>query len=98
MHVRNATSHLTLMAVVVATGIAADGSGEVLGLDIGDQKDEVFWRRFLRSLRQRGLGGVKLVLSEKQGGLIASLIRAFQDPKSDAESGFACNLLAKKLP
>jgi len=32
------------MAVVVATGITADGGREVLGLDVGDSKDEVFWR------------------------------------------------------
>ncbi len=30
------------MAVVVATGIAADGSREVLGLDVGDGEDETF--------------------------------------------------------
>ena len=32
------------MAVVVATGITADGSREVLGIDVGDSEDEVFWR------------------------------------------------------
>ena len=39
------------MAVVVATGITADGSREVLGVDVGDSEDEVFWRGFLRSLQ-----------------------------------------------
>lgn len=47
------------MAVVVATGIAADGSCEVLGLDVGDSEDETFWRAFLLSLKQRGLSVVK---------------------------------------
>ena len=32
------------MAHVVATGIAADGSREVLGPDVGDSEDETFWR------------------------------------------------------
>lgn len=32
------------MAVVVATGITATGEREVLGLDVGDSEDEVFWR------------------------------------------------------
>ena len=45
------------MAVVVATGITADGSREVLGFDVGDSEDEVFWRGFLRSLKTRGLAG-----------------------------------------
>ncbi len=47
------------MAVVVATGIAADGSREVLGLDVGDSEDETFWRAFLLRLKQRGLAGVR---------------------------------------
>ena len=45
------------MAVVVATGITADGGREVLGLDVGDSEDEVFWRSFLTVLKKRGLAG-----------------------------------------
>src|SRR5262245_14191084 len=52
---------VSMAVVVVATGIAADGSREVLGLDVGDSEDETFWRGFLTALKQRGLGGVKLV-------------------------------------
>lgn len=40
MHVRN-QAPVTLMAVVVATGIAADGDREILGCDIGDSGDEI---------------------------------------------------------
>src|SRR5690606_17994592 len=63
LHVRNSTSQVVSMAVVVATGITADGGREVLGLDVGDSEDEVFWRGFLTGLKQRGLGGVRLVTS-----------------------------------
>jgi hypothetical protein len=49
---------VTSMAVVVATGLAAGGSREILGLDVGDSEDEVFWSGFLTGLKQRGLGGV----------------------------------------
>lgn len=45
-------------AVVVATGVAADGRREVLGFDVGDSEDGAFWTAFLRSLKTRGLGGV----------------------------------------
>ena len=58
------------MAVVVATGIAADGSREILGLDVGDSEDEVFWRGFLTALKQRGLAGVQLVISDQHAGLV----------------------------
>jgi transposase-like protein len=57
LHVRNQASQVTSMAVVVATGITADGSREVLGLDVGDSEDEVFWRGFLRSLKPEAWAG-----------------------------------------
>jgi putative transposase len=37
-------------AVVIATGVGADGGREVLGLDVGDSEDGAFWTAFLRSL------------------------------------------------
>jgi putative transposase len=78
LHVRNATSQVVSMAVVVATGITADGGREVLGLDVGDSEDEVFWRAFLTDLKKRGLGGVRLVISDQHAGLVAALKRSFQ--------------------
>ena len=55
LHVRNQTSQVVSMAVVVATGVSATGEREILGLDVGDSEEEVFWRGFLTSLKQRGL-------------------------------------------
>jgi len=86
---------VTSMAVVVATGIAADGSREILGLDVGDSEDEVFWRGFLTSLKQRGLGGVKLVISDQHAGLVKALRRSFQGAGHQrCRVHFARNLLA----
>ena len=56
-------------AVVVATGITANGDREVLGLAVGDSEDKTFWCDFLRSLRERGLRGVRLVISDHHLGL-----------------------------
>jgi putative transposase len=56
-------------AVVVATGVAADGHREVLGFDVGDSEDGAFWTAFLRSLKARGLHGVQLVISDAHAGL-----------------------------
>jgi putative transposase len=77
LHVRR-TGQVTSMAVVVATGVTADGGREVLGVDVGDSEDEVFWRGFLRTLKQRGLAGVRLVISDQHSGLVAALGRVFQ--------------------
>ncbi len=60
-------------AIIVATGVSADGSREVLGLAVGDSEDKAFWTAFLRSLRARGLGGVRLVISDAHEGLRASI-------------------------
>jgi putative transposase len=60
-------------AIVVATGVAADGNREVLGLAVGDSEDKAFWTAFLRSLRARGLGGVRLVISDAHEGLRQSI-------------------------
>jgi putative transposase len=49
-----------LQAVVVATGVRADGWREMLGFAVGDSEDGAFWTAFLRSLKARGLGGVQL--------------------------------------
>lgn len=64
-------------AVVVATGVSTEGNREVLGLSVGDSEDEVFWTAFLRSLKDRGLGGVRLVISDAHSGLKSSIIRVF---------------------
>lgn len=64
-------------AVVVATSVTLDGGREVLGVDVGDSEDEVFWTAFLRGLKDRGLGGVRLVISDAHAGLKASIPRVF---------------------
>jgi putative transposase len=95
LHVRNQTSQVCSMAVVIATGITATGEREVLGVDVGDSEDEVFWRGFLKSLRQRGLSGVQLVISDQHAGLVAALRRVFQGASHQrCRVHFARNLLA----
>jgi transposase-like protein len=81
LHVRTNTSsggQVTSKAVVVATGVTADGRREILGLDVGDSEDEVFWRAFLTALKKRGVAGVRLVISDQHAGLVGALRRAFQ--------------------
>jgi putative transposase len=95
LHVRNQTSQVVSMAVVVATAITANGQREILGCDIGDSEDETFWRGFLRSLKARGLSGVRLVISDQHAGLIAALRRTFQGASHQrCRVHFARNLLA----
>lgn len=99
LHVRRSgpegSGQVTSMAVVVATGVTATGGREILGVDVGDSEDEVFWRGFLRTLRERGLSGVRLIISDQHSGLVAALARQFQGVAHQrCRVHFARNLLA----
>jgi putative transposase len=65
-------------AVVIATGVSADGKREVLGCAVGDSETEPFWTEFLRDLRDRGLHGVQLVISDAHRGLTAAIATILQ--------------------
>jgi putative transposase len=57
------------VADIIAVGANADGRREVLGMAVGPSEAEPFWTKFLRSLTERGLRGVKLVISDSHEGL-----------------------------
>ena len=76
-HVRE-NRHVVSKAVVIATGLRADGHREVVGLDVGDSDNETFWREFLTGLNDRGLAGVRLVVSDAHAGLVKAIGRCFQ--------------------
>lgn len=96
LHVRDShRGQVVSQAVVVATGITATGGREILGVDIGDSEDETFWTAFLRGLRDRGLGGVQLVISDQHAGLVKALRRCLAGAAHQrCRVHFARNLLA----
>jgi transposase-like protein len=83
-------------AVVVATGVRADGHREVLGFDVGDSEDGAFWTAFLRSLKARGLSGVQLVISDAHEGLKSAIAAVFAGASwQRCRVHFLRNVLAK---
>jgi transposase-like protein len=64
-------------AVIVAVAVNGDGRREVLGVATGPSEAETFWTDFLRSLADRGLRGVKLVVADDHKGLRAAARRVF---------------------
>ena len=83
-------------AVVVAMGVNADGRRELLGLKVGDSESEGFWSEFLVSLKQRGLSGVKLVISDAHVGLTKAIRRQLQGSAwQRCRVHFARNLLQR---
>lgn len=64
-------------AVIIAVAVNEDGRREVLGVALGPSEAETFWMDFLRSLADRGLRGVKLVIADDHKGLRAAARRVF---------------------
>ena len=61
------------MAVVIATGVNREGRRQVLGLDVIPAESEEGWGQFFKSLKERGLHGVLLVVSDAHTGLKAAV-------------------------
>lgn len=61
------------VAVLVAIGVNAEGYREILGVEEGTKEDKESWRGFLRRLKERGLAGVGLIVSDKCLGLVEAL-------------------------
>lgn len=73
LRVREA-GHVVSMAALVATGVASNGERRVLGLELSAGNDEgSAWPRFIRSLVERGLRGVRLVISDDHPGLVKAV-------------------------
>ena len=57
------------LSVVIATGLNTEGKREIVGFNIVTCEDTHSWTEFLRSLVERGLSGVELVISDAHGGI-----------------------------
>jgi len=61
------------VACVIATGVNAAGTREILGTDLFTAEDGAGWTAFLRVLVARGLSGVRLVISDAHPGLVDAI-------------------------
>lgn len=64
------------VALVTAIGMSSSGHKEFLGCACFDSESEAAWSEFLGSLRDRGLRGVRLAVSDAHAGLVAAVSRA----------------------
>ncbi len=60
------------VAVLIALGVDFEGKRQLLGVSVSLSEAEVHWRTFLKSLVERGLSGVRLVISDDHTGLKAA--------------------------
>lgn len=59
-------------AVLVAIGVTPEGGRSILGVSVSLSEAEVHWREFLASLQDRGLHGVRYIVSDDHAGLEAA--------------------------
>lgn len=65
--------------VLIASAVRApDGLREILGVEVADTESEATYQDLFRSLKERGLKGVELVVSDDHEGLKAAVFRHFQ--------------------
>ncbi|NBJ67849.1 IS256 family transposase [Adlercreutzia caecimuris] len=69
--------HVSSCALVTAIGAGSDGYRRLLGLDAVDTESHAGWLAFLRSLRERGVGGVLCVTSDAHEGLRRAIEEVF---------------------
>ncbi len=64
-------------ALLAVTAIHEDGYREILSAMVEDSEDESCWEGCFNGLKERGLNGVKLVISDGHEGIQAAVKRAF---------------------
>ena len=69
------------ISVLIAFGVNSDGFREILGVAEGAKEDKESWQGFLRYLKDRGLTGVRLFVSDKSLGLVESLAHFYPEAK-----------------
>jgi len=69
------------VSVLVAIGVTSSGYRKILGVAEGAKEDKAGWSGFLRHLKERGLKGVKLIISDACLGLIESAAEFFPEAK-----------------
>jgi transposase-like protein len=83
------------VAAIIACAVNSDGRREILGLGVGESEAREFWLTFLRGLRQRGLSGVRLVISDAHEGLKAAIAQVFSATWQRCRVHFMRNLLVR---
>ncbi len=61
------------VSLLVASAVNSEGYRQILGICEGAKEDKSGWSNFLRHLVDRGLGGVKLIISDACRGLVESI-------------------------
>jgi len=69
------------VAILIAMAVNEDGYREIIGASEGMKEDKASWQEFLKSLKERGLSGVQLIIGDKCLGLLEAVNETFPEAK-----------------
>ncbi len=69
------------ISVLVAIGVTTDGFREIPGFAGGPKEDGEGWKGFLKHLKQRGMRGVRLFISDKNLGIVEAIGECYPSAK-----------------
>ena len=98
-HKRSWGGHVENVSVLVAIGVDSEGRREVIGVAEGMKEDGDSWEQFVRSMIERGLKGVRLVVGDRCAGLVSTVNSML--PKARCQRcmvHFMRNVLSKTPP
>ncbi len=82
--------------ILVVVGITEEGHREILGVWGADSESENSWTEVFRDLKERGLHGVKYVVSDDHSGLKTAIDRCFQGAVwQRCQAHFSRNLISQ---
>ena len=67
------------IAILVAIGVNSKGDREIIGAAEGGREDKESWLKFLKSLKGRGLRGVRMFVGDKCLGLVEAIREVFPE-------------------
>jgi len=70
--------HVITQGILIVIGISEDGYREILGVWNADSENEQSWSEVFRELKDRGLKGLRYVVSDDHSGLVKAVNRQFQ--------------------
>ena len=69
------------VSILVAIGVSNDGCREIIGAAEGMKEDKESWRSFFVWLKERGLKGVRLIIGDKNLGMLETIPEVFPDAR-----------------
>ncbi|WP_373730646.1 IS256 family transposase [Bacteroides heparinolyticus] len=83
-------------ALMIAYATNSEGRREIIGFDVYRNESKETWNAFLKSMKARGLNGVKMITSDAHEGMIDAISKQFPDvPWQRCQFHFSRNIIQK---